>query len=408
MDDNRSRLPGFTPRGATATVAVLATLGSLPVFLLSSQAILVAADLGISAGGLGLLASAFFSAASLGTFIASHLPGRDLRRVAAVACASTGGCCLAFAAAQSFLHCALMLVAAGIAHGLVQMTGNMILVGSVPTRSLGLAFGIKQSAGPGAFLLGGLAVPLLSTSAGWRNTCVLAACLVLSYSAYLFTRPPSGPMRTGPAPGPATPAEHTATAPAAVGPSLLLLALGSVSASAAINAMVAFLPSWAFHSGLSVGATGLLVAGASVCCLSVRVVLGAAVDRGRLPSIATIVVLLLSGATGLLVVMIGESVWVITGTLLGVILGWSWPGLALMASVRHHAADGGRTSRGVQTAAFVGGALGPGVFGLLVTATTYVSAWAAAASALFLSAALMAAAGRNRTPGARRSAGAQA
>ena len=51
---------------------------------------------------------------------------------------------------------------------LAQPAANLLLARAVPADRQGLAFGIKQSAIPAAAMLGGLAVPSIALTWGWR------------------------------------------------------------------------------------------------------------------------------------------------------------------------------------------------------------------------------------------------
>ena len=69
-------------------------------------------------------------------------------------------------------------------------------------------------------------------------------------------------------------------------------------------------------------------------------------------------------------------------------LGWSWSGLLLYAVVRVGRDSPSVASGVVQAGAFVGGAAGPAVFGLVVGTFGYATAWRIAAL-LFLAAATL-------------------
>src|SRR5829696_8760617 len=155
------------PRSAGARAmagASGATVGAvLPVFLLGGQSVLVAAELGFDAGGLGLAVSAFFAVSAL----ASVPTGRLVERFGPTITTRAGillaaGSLLGVAAlARSYLALVLFLLIGGVANGLAQLGSNLSLARHVPPGRQGLAFGVKQAAVPAATLLAGVAVPAL-------------------------------------------------------------------------------------------------------------------------------------------------------------------------------------------------------------------------------------------------------
>ena len=79
----------------------------------------------------------------------------------------------------------------------------------------------------------------------------------------------------------------------------------------------------------------------------------------------------------------------VVGTFLGFAIGWSWPGLLMFAVVRVARDSPGVATSAVQTGAFAGGALGPVLFGLVVSSAGYGTAWPAAVVSLSLAAVLL-------------------
>ena len=72
-----------------------------------------------------------------------------------------------------------LLGVAGLANAVAQPAINLFMADQVPIDRQGLAFGIKQSAIPGAILVSGLALPALALPLGWRATFAICGGLVL-------------------------------------------------------------------------------------------------------------------------------------------------------------------------------------------------------------------------------------
>lgn len=359
----------------------MTTLGSLPVFLLSAQSVLVRDDLRFSEPQLGLAVSAFFGAAAL-TSLAASAPAERLGRrgstivAGSLAAVSTLGIALG---AVSYPVLLALLVVSGMANAALQMTANVALARSVPPGRQGLAFGVKQSAVPVSTLLGGLAVPTVGILVGWRWTyavATVAAVLVILGGLRVPRRKPEA-RRTG---------GRRERAPTGA---LVVSAVAMTLASAAVNSLGAFLPAWAFQVGLAPGTAGLLLAGVSAVCVVARVVSGLAADRRSGRNLPVVAGLMALGAAGLVLLSLGNVPTLVAGAFLAFAIGWSWPGLMLFAIVRVGRDSPATASGAVQAGAFTGGASGPVLFGLLVAATSYPAAWRTAAAVLFVAAALM-------------------
>jgi len=358
----------------------MTTLGVLPVFLLSAQAVLVRDDLRFSAPQLGLAVSLFFGAAALASLSAGSLADRVGRRWSTVvagslAAVSTAGIALA---ADTYAVLLALLVVAGTANAALQMTANLALARSVPPGRQGLGFGVKQSAIPVSTLLGGLAVPTVGVVLGWRWTyavATVAAVAVVLGGLRVPRRKPEARATPG----------HGERAPTGA---LVVSAVAMALASAAVNSLGAFLPAWAFQVGLDPGTAGLLLAGTSALCIVARVLSGLAADRRRGRNLPVVAALMTLGAAGLALLSVANVPALVVGAFLAFAIGWSWPGLMLFAVVRVGRDSPATASSAVQGGAFAGGASGPLLFGLLVAATSYPVAWRTAAAVLFVAAVL--------------------
>src|SRR5262245_2434730 len=141
------------------TGAVLATVAAiLPTFLAGAVAVQAGDELGFGASGLGLLvAGPFFVAA-----ITSAVLGRTAERLGAgralrISSLAAAVGALGIASVPSFTLLALGLGCAGAVNALTQPAANLLVARGVPPTRQGWAFGLKQSAMPGATMLAGLA-----------------------------------------------------------------------------------------------------------------------------------------------------------------------------------------------------------------------------------------------------------
>lgn len=352
----------------------MATVGSLPVFLLGAQSVLVGRDLDFGERGLGVAVGVFFAAAAVTSIAAGPLADRVGRRTAIVvsgAIVMTSALGIALGARSYGVLLAFMVVG-GVGNATMQLSANASLSHSVPRGRQGFAFGVKQSAVPASILLGGLAVPTVGILVGWRWTyAAAAAATVLVILAGIRGRPEPG--------GGGARVHGGEHAPRVA---LLLTGVAATLANSATNSLAAFLPAWAFRSGISPGRAGLLLAAGAALCVSARILTGLAADRRDGRNLPVVAGHFLLGAAGLLLLSHAGVPYLVIGALLGFAFGWSWPGLLIFAVVRVGRDSPAAASGAVQAGGAAGGAVGPVAFGLVLSATTYSTAWLAASAAM--------------------------
>lgn len=377
-----------TPTMLRTAVAAggLATLGTLPIFLLSAQAVLIRGDLMIDDTRLGVAAGAFFGTAALVSLTCGGLVDRVSSRTstliaAVISAVGTLGIALG---ARSFVSLLALLVIAGAGNAALQMTANVTLARTVPSGRQGMAYGIKQSAVPLAVMVGGLAVPSVGVLVGWRWTFALTggACLLV---AALGRR--QGPVRVGRAPLSGVRDRPPAAA-------LVVSGAATMLASSAVVCLGAFLPVWAHSLGLSPARSGLLLSAGGALALVARLGSGFAADRRVGRHMPVVAIHLVVGAAGIWLLSLEDVATLIVGTLIAFGIGWSWPGVLLFAVVRVGRDSPGPASGAIQGGNFAGAALGPVLFGYLATTSGYPTAWRAAACMMLVATALLAIARR--------------
>ncbi len=348
-------------------------LASLPVFLLGGLAVLVRQDLAFSEVQLGLAASTFFSVAALTAVGAGRVAARTGAWAATVLAAVLSALALiGMAAAPSYAALLLALALGGAANSLAQIGTNGTLAEVVPQHRQGLAFGVKQAAIPAATLLAGFALPVVGLTLGWRASFGAAAGLAVVY--VLFAPRPAE--RTGAA------ATTGARAGDAAVRALVVVAVVGALAAAAVNGLAAFLVESAVTAGFTASGAGLLLGCGSALGVAARVLVGWLADRRAGGHLTIVTGMMGMGAVGMALFATGTPAAFLAGTALVFALGWSWPGLMTFAVVRLNPSAPAVATSYTQTGVFAGGATGPLVFGLLVSAGSYRLAWSAAAVAM--------------------------
>ncbi len=357
-------------------VVAAVTAITLPTFLVGTLAVQIRASMHFGATELGVVVGFFYAAAALAAApsgnLAERVGGTRLLRNSVLA--SAASLLLVAGVAGSWPELAAIMVLAGLASSAGQVGSNLFLARRIAPARLGLAFGVKQAAVPLAALLGGLAVPALALTVGWRWAFVAAAALAV-VSAVSLPRPrltPAQRRAAARARGPREPA----------GP-LILLALGFGLALTACSSLGAFLVTSAVAGGVPVAMAGLLAALASGTAVAVRVAVGAIADRRRGRHLVFVFGMIVVGAIGFSLLSLGSTLQLpallVPGAVLAFGVGWGWNGLFNFAVVRAHPAAPGRATGITQTGGRVGSVLGPLLFGVLASHFGYGWAWGLAA-----------------------------
>ena len=352
-------------RPVLLAVAV-ATAGVLPAFLTGGLAVQIRGEMGFGSAALGLAVALFFVSSST----ASVVMGRFVERIGA----HRGMRLAVFGSAASLLCVSLLagswaglvvcLVFGGLFNAVAHPATHLSLARQVPPGRQGYSFGIKQAAIPSATLLAGLAVPGIALTFGWRWAFAGGALLALGVALLVPKERIGGVKRV---------AEARST-DASTGP-LVLLAVGIGLGSAAATPLGAFVVESSVATGLGVGTAGLLLALGSAASIVVRVLFGLLADGmggGRLLLVGG---MLGAGVAGFVMLATGSPALVVPGVLLAFAAGWGWPGLFNFAVVKTSPGAPAAATGVTQTGASGGAAVGPILFGLVVEAAGYGTAW---------------------------------
>lgn len=352
----------------------LTTIGAIPPFLIGAQAVLITRDLQFGAAGLGAAVSTFFAVAAVVTIGFGGVFERWSSRAGLLLAGGTvagGGLGLSLLVTD-WVGLVAMMALLGVGNAACQGTSNVTVARVLPQNRRGLGFGLKQSAVPAAIMLGGLAVPTTTAIYGWRSTFVVTGTVGILIVVLAMLSRSSTP--------PATTSSRRARPDRAPRGPLLLCGFAIACGSAAANYLGAYLASWAHEVGLTVSQAGLLMAAGSASSIAVRIVSGLMADRRFGGNLAIVAAQMATGAFCLVAIGAVATPWAVTMFgLLAFALGWSWPGLFLYAVARVGRDAPGQASSVVQAGAFVGGAVGPVAFGLIVADVGFTWAWWAAA-----------------------------
>jgi len=366
--DNQARLERSFWKAAAIAVLITACC-SLPVFLVGGLAVQIRNELDLPISRIGYLTAIFFVSSAAFSAYAGRIAerigaSRSMRISGALGAAALVG--LALAPVYPALLAALVL--GGVASALAQVGANLHLATRVDKSRQAFAFGIKQSGIPAATLLGGLAVPLIALTIGWRWAFVIGAGLTI----VVILSVPRARTRLGPG-------KEERTRPHNVG-ALGVLAIAGAFGSGAANAMGSYLVDSSVSAGLAEGTAGLLFALGSAAGLSIRVGAGWLADRvtgGRLLWVAG---LYLIGSVGFLLQATRDTEHLWVATLLCFGGGWGWPGLFNFAVVSRNPQAPAAATGLTQTGVYLGGTGGPLLFGVVAESFGYQYAWLGASS----------------------------
>ena len=363
-----SRLPRLAAVMAVLTVCIL------PMFLLAALPSKLSGVL--DHAWLGAAIAAFWASSGLTAVVAGRLVSSRGPRwgfflssvgtcgVLLVLCAVPGGSVLIVAG----------MVTIGFLYSLATCAANLVLSGRRQTGQ-GLVFSVKQSTVPLAGLVAGV-VAATFAGAGWRTCFAVAAALAglvgLVSSVLRWEAVARGPARGLLSVRRARP--------------LLVISCGACLGTAAANAFGAFLVSGLVAHGWSEHTGALVLAFGNAVGIGGRVVAGLLVDRISTGHFALISAMLVLGGCGLALLASGSSVALLIGMALMYLAGWSWPGILQYSVISRQVTDAARATGIIQVGPFLGGALGPILFGQLVEVGGYSQAWIVAAVSATLAA----------------------
>ena len=356
------------------------TSSVLPAFMTGAIAVQLADDLSLGASQLGLVIGGFFASAALGSVLLGRLaerlgPGAAMR-IGLTTSMLTG---VAMSQARSALHLGLALLVAGTSNALTQPAANLLLVRHVPDGRLGLAMALKQAVMPIASLLGGVAVPVLALTVGWRWAYVAAALVA---GAAMVAVPSAA--------GSARAARSTSSVPRPRPdlPRGLLVGYAVVGllGAAAAGATVSFLVSAGEQSGLSPSTAGLLLTGGSAVGITSRILHGRWADGPRLLPIRRVALLLGVGGLATIVLALDTPTAYVVAVLPVFAFGWAWPGLFNLSVVRNNPSAAAASTGVTQTGVYIGAGAGPVLGGLVVDTAGYPALWWASGLSLLLAA----------------------
>jgi MFS family permease len=378
-----------------ASTAFATTAGVLPTFLLGAQAVQVSRDLDFGPVLLGVAVAISWSAAAVASPPMGRLAervggGRSLR-----AAALTNGVVMVLVATtvRSWWELAALVAVAGVGNALTQPAANLLMARTIPPERHGIAFAVKQSAMPFGTLIGGLAVPVVTLTLGWRWAFAFGGALAVAAALSV----PRADVHRTPRPSDAPHTRPRIDTPLAL---LAVFAIGVGLGAATASAQTTFLVSGAVESGLGEGTAGLLLTVGSALGIASRLANGARADVRGGGHLRVVALMLIGGAAACAVFALTEPWSYVIATPVAFAAGWAWPGLFNLAIVRANPAAPGMATAITQTGTYVGAGVGPVGFGLLVGAGGYGWAWlATSVAALFAATAMVVGRTRLRTLG---------
>jgi MFS family permease len=365
--------PIARPRYDLFVAVFVTTTASLPVFLVGTLAIEIRQSLHFGSTALGLAVSTYYLGAAMGSVPLSRLVERvGGVRVLRVACLASAVLLeLLATVTSSWLVLMVLLAPCGLSSAAIAPASNLFLARRIPQARQGAAFGLKQAAIPLASLIGGLSVPFVALTLGWRWAFVLSG--VMALAAGLLVPAPRTTVTERERSRPSSGAGHIAMAP------LVVLAVGLGLGVFAASGLAAFLATAAVAAGFAKGSAGLIVAAAGAAAIVGRVASGVLADRRGGRHFPVVAMMLAVGAAGYGMAALGAGLnerWLLVpASVVALGAGWGWNGLFNFAVVRTHFDAPARATGITQVGGRLGGVLGPLTVGLVITHSSYRDAW---------------------------------
>jgi MFS family permease len=363
------------------TLAVV--VGLMPAFLLGANAVFVREDLGFSPRVLGFIVGLYFGALALTSLPAGALADRVGPRrllLGALAGSAVGAAGITFLT-PSTGWLMLWMILAGVSGGITLPAASLALVrGNM--RGGGIAFGVQQSAVPATALLGGLAIPIVSITIGWRWTFLFGVGLA-PIVVWLLPRPDRPAPRLDRAGG-------QPRLPVRLSRPFYALAIASGMASAAAIATSAFFVEAAVDRGATSTAGGMLLAMGGGLAIATRLYVGHQADRGTRRHLVVVAALLVVGALGQwFLSLAGTLPLLAVGMVLAYGIGYGWPGLLFHGVSKLHPSRPGSAIGTVNAGGAAGAAMGPPLFGMVASQVSDRAAWTTLATLAAMSAVIV-------------------
>lgn len=368
-DTRPSHLGGSRTLRAILAAVALSTAGVLPVFLVGAESSFEHRSLGLSGLAVSFLISAFFFVASGASWLSGRWGARlrpelAMRVGASATCVGSG----LVLVAGNVCILAVALVLCGAGYGAAQPAVSTFLLRHVRKARQGFAFGLRQTSVPMATLMSGVTVAFIART-GWRNAYAVPVLLVAVTFLLLMGNKQEGAV------GGIRRIQPASAAPP-MGWSMTVLAVAFGFGASTIYVFASFNVPYSMTQGFDTSSAGALAAAGGFLALLVR--LGAGICNDRYPSaqqLRVVGLMLLVSGSGYAVVAFGGRSTLIPATLVVFAAGSGWNGLALHALVRAFPEQATRATGAGLTGAYLGGAIGPPVFGLLVDSLGYAVAW---------------------------------
>lgn len=374
---------GSLRAGASAVAATGASI--LPVALLGAVIVQLRSDIAVSTVELGGIIALFYAVSALGSIPAGRMIdslGWPRSIWLAILCIAVPLLLIA-TVARTATHLAGAMILAGVGNAIAQPAANLAIIRGVASGRQGIAFGVKQAAVPAGTLIAGAAVPLIALTVGWRWAFIIPAVGVV----LLTTMTPLSGAR------PVGRIVRTRIGRLFRDPVLLALTAANAGSSMAINPLFAFFVESSVARGISPAAAGSLLALGSAMGLVSRLLIGWVTDRmaptpDRMLRDMSVYALLGSPGFFILGSFGDRAAAVIIALFFAIGFGFAWSGLFNLVVTRLWS-DGPASASGVtQAGLWVGGMLGPLLFGAIAT-SSYTVAWHVSAGFMLVSAAAL-------------------
>lgn len=367
------------------TAVACALVGSLPVFLVASLSVQISDSLHFGPDVLGGLVALYFLGAATASIPLSRLVGViGALRAMRLGCWASVLPLLALAfVARSQLALALTMALGGMASAAVMPATNLFIAARIPRSRQGMAFGLKQGAVPLCTLLGGIAVPGVALTVGWRWAFVGAAGYCVVVGALLPRSKVSLKARRA---RPRVRLRLAGTLPLAV------VTVGFGLGVGAASSLPVFVVASAVAGGTGTATAGLLAALGGAAAAITRVGVGTHADRGTRSPLRVVCGMLALGAVGYAALAVAAAWWpvlLVPAVVVAFAAGWGWNGLFNLAVVWSYPSVPAQATGLTGVGGRVGGVAGPAVFGLIAVRWSFTTAWWLTAAAAVAAACIL-------------------
>ncbi len=361
FDYKHYRKKGFFQAG---NVALITIVTSMPIFLPGATNDLIREDLDIQANEMAFVFTFYWLGSIVGAYISKRTNSDSfIQQKINFSLLATS---MALGSMYIYPQIGLWMGAliGGFAYGFSQPYTNTLIVQKCDRDIHGFAFGLKQASIPLATLLCSITVPMIAVPFGWRVVYLTSSIILFIYVIYEFSliKYSSDNRKVQ-----KKNIYKVVKTSFPLNLHLFLLALCGAFGAMIGNSLGAFLITSLTYNGISIVNASIIAAIAAMVSAIVRIMAGIITDKSNLSPKNLLTGMFIFGMLGTGLLATSTLIGQIFGAFLAYGAGWGWAGLLHYVTGKSYPGYEGVATSISQMGVSIGAAIGPLLFGWLLT-----------------------------------------